>query len=69
MIDDLLSPNEAARILGVTEAALSRFRYEGRGPAFVRVGKLVRYSREDLMAWIKGQTVRHEQGSALELAQ
>jgi predicted transcriptional regulator len=58
MIHDLLSPNDAARVLGVTEAALSRFRYEHRGPVFVRVGKLVRYREADLAAWLEANSVQ-----------
>lgn len=58
MMSDLLSPNDAARVLGVTEAALSRFRHEHRGPIFVRVGKLVRYREADLAAWLESNSVQ-----------
>jgi hypothetical protein len=58
MINELLSPNDAARILGVTEAALSRFRYEHRGPVFVRIGKLVRYREADLTVWLEACSVQ-----------
>jgi predicted DNA-binding transcriptional regulator AlpA len=45
-----------AAFLGVTEATLADWRYRGRhGPAFVKVGRLVRYRLEDLDAWLDAQ--------------
>jgi excisionase family DNA binding protein len=54
-MSELLTPKETAKVLKVTPAALSRFRREGRGPAFTRVGKLVRYRCEDLDRWLSEQ--------------
>jgi len=52
MIDQLLDSKEAARILGCTEAGLELWRKEGRGPSYVRLGRLVRYREADLSTWI-----------------
>lgn len=53
----LLSTSEAARYLGVREQLLVTWRYENRGPAFHRLGRLVRYSTDELAAWVKEQRV------------
>lgn len=57
MDDNLLSDNEAAPILGVTAYALRRMRREGRGPKWIRVGRLCRYSRRTLAEYIEQNTV------------
>ena len=46
---------QAARYLTVSRDTLRIWRqrkHRGRGPAFVRVGRLVRYLRADLDAWL-----------------
>jgi hypothetical protein len=50
---DLLTPQQTAKALKITPAALNRFRFEHRGPAFVKVGRLVRYSRQDLEEYLQ----------------
>jgi predicted site-specific integrase-resolvase len=53
-----LKPPAAASELGVTCATLKAWRHRGRGPAFVRVGRAVRYRPEDLAAFL----ARHRVG-------
>jgi predicted DNA-binding transcriptional regulator AlpA len=49
----LLNEKEVAERLKVSLAALRRWRYEGRGPHYVKLaGVAVRYRAEDLDAWI-----------------
>jgi predicted site-specific integrase-resolvase len=43
---------EAARILGVSVAALRRWRREGRGPAFVRMERCIGYRLRDLESFL-----------------
>jgi excisionase family DNA binding protein len=50
----LRSRREASEFLGVPERTLATWAYEGRGPRYVRVGKLARYSLDDLLAWLEG---------------
>lgn len=57
-IETLLDETALARFLGCTPAALQLWRRENRGPAYVRVGRLVRYTGRDVKAWIDAQTVR-----------
>jgi excisionase family DNA binding protein len=53
----LLTPREVAARLALTVSALERMRRERRGPAYVRVGRLVRYAPEDLARYIAEQRV------------
>jgi predicted DNA-binding transcriptional regulator AlpA len=52
----LLRPRQAATLLGVTTRALDAWRYQGRGPQFVRVSqRCVRYRRRDLLDWMRSR--------------
>lgn len=54
---DLIDEREAAQILNVSPGTLSVWRCTGRyGLPFVKVGRLVRYSRKSLDAWLAGRT-------------
>jgi len=57
---ELLTDHEAAALLRCSRFALVRFRQERRGPAFVRVGKLIRYRQSDLLDYLAERTVRPE---------
>lgn len=47
----LLTTQEAAKILRVKESTLEQWRWQGRGPQFVKLGRLVRYRLADLEAF------------------
>lgn len=56
----LLTPQEAADILGVSTGTLDVWRSTGRYKLpFVRVGKLIRYNRSDLNTFIHQRTKNH----------
>lgn len=42
---------EAARVLGVSRGTLSNWRTLRRGPAYVRIGRAIRYSLADIVAF------------------
>ena len=48
----LLDTDRAARYLGSNARTLERWRTEGTGPKFVKVGRRVHYRRATLDAWI-----------------
>ena len=51
-----LTPIQAAKYLGISEAVLRLWRAEGKGPRYFKAGeKLVRYRRADLDAWIEAR--------------
>jgi predicted DNA-binding transcriptional regulator AlpA len=55
---DILADDEAAEVLGgVKVQTLAVWRMQGRGPKFIRLGRLIRYRRRDLEAWLEANTV------------
>jgi excisionase family DNA binding protein len=54
---------EVADRLRVSLACLRRWRLEGRGPRFVKMGSLVRYPAEELDRWIEALPVGGTQPS------
>lgn len=57
--NSLLDTREAARRLGLAAGTLQNWRIRGQGPAFVRLGKAVRYVEEDLALFVeKGRATR-----------
>lgn len=52
---DFLSCEAAASILNMSPRTLERFRLEGRGPAYCKFGRLVRYPRAALVEWAMQQ--------------
>jgi hypothetical protein len=55
--DALLTEAEAADFLRLSVRTLQAWRIRIAGPAFVQVGRAVRYRRRDLIAWIDVNTV------------
>lgn len=50
----LLSDAEAAKMIGVSASWMRKMRMRGGcGPRFIRMGRMIRYSREDLEQWVK----------------
>jgi len=59
MIENRLMPErEAARLAGFSIAAFIKWRREGRGPQYIRVGRSIRYRVIDLLAWIECHAVK-----------
>lgn len=54
-MEPLMTPEELAAYLGVTDAALRTWRHRRTGPAWIKVGHEVRYRREAVEAWLAGQ--------------
>lgn len=50
-----MSQDPAAEFLQLSPRTLERLRVEGRGPAFLKFGSRVMYSREDLVKWAEAQ--------------
>lgn len=55
--DSLLTEKEAAEILGVTQRFMANRRYRKQPPRFVRIGRLVRYSRQAIVEFMQNSTV------------
>lgn len=52
MPTQLLTAAEVAAFVQVSVDTLANWRYLGRGPAYVRQGRIVRYPTDALDAWI-----------------
>lgn len=57
LVEDLgpvafVTTEEAARFLALSPHSLECYRAKGKGPAFYKFGKAVRYAVTDLDAWI-----------------
>ena len=54
----LLTPTEAAAYLRSNTRTLERWRTIGGGPAFVKIGRKIAYTRAALAAFVEAQTRR-----------
>lgn len=53
--DGLWTTEQAAEWLGLAPRTLVDWRYQGRGPDFLRLGSAVRYRPEDVREWAAEQ--------------
>lgn len=57
----LLTPAQAAEVLGIPEGTLAQWRSQRRGPPFVKLeGRLVRYRSTDMEKYISARVVETE---------
>jgi excisionase family DNA binding protein len=54
-LDPLLSIEDLATYLGVPVATIYDWRVDGKGPCGVRVGRHVKFTRDDVLAWVDAQ--------------
>ncbi len=52
-MDYLLDDEKLSSVLDVSVGTLANWRYQGRGPRFVKVGRHVRYRRSDVEDWLE----------------
>lgn len=57
-IDEALDTAAASRALGISVSTLEKWRVAGIGPRFLKLGRLVRYSRRDLEQWLDARRVQ-----------
>ncbi len=55
--DPLMRSDAVAEYLGVQIPALEKWRQLGTGPDYVKVGRLVRYKKAAVDAWLTERTV------------
>jgi len=58
MSDHLLTPEEFHRAGGPTPKTLANWRVLGKGPKFIKVGRLIRYHPADIASYIDGRRVQ-----------
>jgi predicted DNA-binding transcriptional regulator AlpA len=54
----LLDTEQTADYLRVQQQTLANWRVEGRGPKFVRVGRLIRYRLSAIDSWLAEQAAK-----------
>ena len=55
LLSDFMTPDEAAKELGIHVKTLARWRDRGEGPPFHRLGRRILYQRTVLERWIRGR--------------
>ncbi|MFI5115677.1 MAG: helix-turn-helix domain-containing protein [Terriglobales bacterium] len=63
---ELLTQQEASAVLHKTPRVLRFWRTAGIGPAYVKLGKTVLYDRNDLIAYVRSNTVQPSVRAAIE---
>ena len=61
-MSELLTAEETGRLLGVKPQSLAIWRMGKQNLPFVKVGRLVRYRRSDIEAFLTSQTVAVKEG-------
>lgn len=61
---DLLVVDEAAAYCSLSKSYLNTLRVTGSGPAFLKLGRAVRYRRSDLDSWIESCLTRSTSDAA-----
>lgn len=51
----LLTSKEVAALIGVQPETVKLWRYNRKGPKFIKIRNMVRYYESDVQAWIKEQ--------------
>lgn len=55
---EYLDERRLCALLGISSVTATKWRANAKGPPFIRVGRLVRYRRSDVDAWLRSRTVR-----------
>lgn len=53
---DLIDEPSLATRLGVSRSTLQSWRYAGRGPRFIKLGRMIRYRNADVDAYLRANT-------------
>jgi hypothetical protein len=67
-INHIHTETEAARVLGLSVATMRAWRQSRRGPRFVRLGRAIRYTPEDLKQFVAANTVDTTPESPVQVA-
>ncbi len=54
--EDLWDPRMAASYVGLAVATLADLRCKGGGPVFMKAGRLIRYRKSSLDAWLESRS-------------
>jgi hypothetical protein len=51
----MLTSAQTATLIGVRPSTLEIWRIQGKGPAYLKIGRLVRYIEIDVVNWLREQ--------------
>lgn len=57
-LPEIITASELSKWLGISEKSLSQDRYLGQGLPYVKIGKRVRYMRDDVLAYLHANRVQ-----------
>jgi len=52
-----LTESEASRQIGVSISGLRKWRKNGQGPRYIKLGRLIRYRSSEIQSWLAAHTV------------
>ena len=58
---DLINEREVARMLGLSTQSIRRRRYHNKPPIYVKIGKSVRYCKQDVVDFIKESRIENSE--------
>lgn len=53
-VDKLVDQKEVAKLLGVSVKTVECWRWQKKGPKYIKLGRLARYRMSDVMKFIQG---------------
>jgi len=56
---EFLDERSLCALLAISSVTATKWRAKAKGPPFIKVGRLVRYRRSDVDAWLRSCTVGH----------
>lgn len=51
--DTLIPSSSMQSYIGIAPQTLARWRYEGKGPRYIKIGRKVAYKVNDIKVWLK----------------
>lgn len=54
---EYLDERRLCALLGISSVTATKWRAKAKGPPFIKVGRLVRYRRRDVDAWLHANTI------------
>lgn len=56
-LPEFLDEKSLCALLAISSVTATKWRAKAKGPPFIKVGRLVRYRRSDIEAWLRSCTI------------
>lgn len=53
-----LTPQHAAKIIGISKSTLAKLRLKGDGPKYLKIGKSILYRPQDIEEWMASRVFK-----------